>query len=350
MPRTGRPLDVITGTGGTSSSGVPIADLSNCVKKSGEESQTIQGDLNVTGSVTAYAIGEEPEIDIPLASKSTYGQVMVGNGIDVTNGVISVAGGGGGGIDDVNVVGDGNALTNLSVASDGKTLTATKGTTFATSSGLSAHTGDSNIHVTSTNKNEWNTAYLHSHTHSNKSFLDVINQGLSTSSNVTFNNLNANGDVKAYGSVTAYAIGSGGYVDFPIATTTQFGAVKPSTGLTISAGVLKSTIHSVQRMDNSSNPTSTHYSEIKIKSGYRNLSGSIAAGAFASVLLWDCTLSNTLSVTANFCMMNNYVGAALVTNIMQDNGNNCYRIVIYNPTGAAISVDGQRVYYTAMTL
>ena len=122
-----------------------------------------------------------------------------------------VQGGGGGGLANFVISGSGNALTTGNYA-DG-TLTLIRGETFATIAQLNSHAGSATIHLTSTDRANWNAAYtaLHSHInkivldgitaarvtewdtaynqthiHSNKALLDVINQNLSTAGSPTF--------------------------------------------------------------------------------------------------------------------------------------------------------------------
>jgi hypothetical protein len=137
---------------------------------------------------------------------------------------------GGGGLNDFEISGNGNAITDASYDAATGALTLSKGETFATlaqlnshannatlhpqftnktvldgitatlvnnwnaaystiqtvQTSLNSHLNDTTVHITSTERTNWNTAYNQSHTHSNKSLLDVIDQNLSTSGNPTF--------------------------------------------------------------------------------------------------------------------------------------------------------------------
>ena len=75
-------------------------DLSNYVKKTGETSQTIQGNVLATGDLVAYATSEH-DITLPIASNDALGVIKVGSGLTVSDdGTVSVDGeiGGGGGV------------------------------------------------------------------------------------------------------------------------------------------------------------------------------------------------------------------------------------------------------------
>lgn len=90
----------------------------------------------------------------------------------------------GGGLDDVTITGSGNALTNMQYVNN--ILTGIKGETFATYAQFNSHATNSTIHISSSERSNWNSAYSSSHGHNNKSYLDNINQNLSTSSSPTF--------------------------------------------------------------------------------------------------------------------------------------------------------------------
>ena len=61
----------------------------------------------------------------------------------------------------------------------------------ANASDLTTHTSDSTVHITSDERNTWNDAATHNHTHANKSILDSIN-GIDTELSETSNNLVVN--------------------------------------------------------------------------------------------------------------------------------------------------------------
>lgn len=211
--------------GGGSGGGSTSVDLSGYLKLSGEESQTVEGSILATGDLVAYAKDATYTPSWPIATDQLLGMVKIGSGISVTSdGTISSTGGGGGGIASVNVAGTGNAVTTGSVDATGKVLTLTKGTVFATqadltttNTNLTTHINDTVKHITSTERTNWNDANTKKHTHDNKTYLDVINQNLSTTSDVNF------GSVKAVRDVVAYSTGSS--ASFPKATTTLLGCV-----------------------------------------------------------------------------------------------------------------------------
>lgn len=237
---------------GSSSGGGGYVDTSNFVKLTGEESQTVEGSILATGDLIAYAKdGATPQW--PLATDTLVGVISVGDGLSVdSNGRLSATGSGGGGIASVVNEGNGNCISQGSVDSSGKVLTLSKNITATTQADFNSHTGNTTVHITSTERSQWQTAYNNNHTHSNKSvidgitstkvnnwdssynlshshsnksYLDNINQNLSTTSNVNF------GSVKASSDVTAYSTGSGG--SLPICTTAIAGCCIAGNGLSV---------------------------------------------------------------------------------------------------------------------
>ena len=157
-------------------------------------------DFVTTGNVVAYSTGDY-DLASPIASASALGMIKVGENLTITaDGTLNAKAGGG--------------ASNWSELQGKPTTLEGYGITDAAkASDLTSHTGNSDIHVTSANKTNWNTAYNNSHTHSNKttldgisssdisnwdtaynyahshsnkSYLDNINQNLSTSSTPTF--------------------------------------------------------------------------------------------------------------------------------------------------------------------
>ena len=157
-------------------------------------------DFVTTGNVVAYSTGNYDLVS-PIASASALGMIKVGENLTITaDGTLNAKAGGG--------------ASNWSELQGKPTTLEGYGITDAAkASDLTSHTGNSDIHVTSANKTNWNTAYNNSHTHSNKttldgisssdisnwdtaynyahshsnkSYLDNINQNLSTSSTPTF--------------------------------------------------------------------------------------------------------------------------------------------------------------------
>lgn len=306
---------------------------------------------------------------------------------------------------DVNVSGDGNAFTSMTFS--GGILYAYKGETFATYAQLNSHI-NSNIHVSSSDRSNWDSAYSNSHWHSNKSYLDNINQNLSTSSNVQHNRVVSTTDVVAY-----Y---TGSYTNvFPIATTTSVGCIKVGSGLSITAdGTLSSTgggtsgitsvsvtgsgnvitgasvsgtvlnltkglnaqpmltaganitisnnVISASGGSSSNSPIEyfTYYggttsggqsitSGLRIRSGYIDIpTGSLAAGDFGSTTLWDISSSAiacVASVRSN--SSSSFGGRQLVVNTALVD-NQYWRLTWYNPTSSSISLSNVRVYYIAI--
>jgi hypothetical protein len=84
----------------------------------------------------------------------------------------------------------------------------------ALNSALTAHTGNSTIHITSTERTNWNDANSKKHTHSNKALLDLITQ--SNIDVLSKLSLDAQGNVKvdstlwATGGISALGLGDGG--------------------------------------------------------------------------------------------------------------------------------------------
>lgn len=87
---------------------------------------------------------------------------------------------------------------------------------------FNSHTGNTTLHITSTERTNWNTAYNNNHTHSNKSVLDGITStkvgnwdGVVTNWNKAFyfdedNNLRVKLNLIGEGEVSAYGAGTGG--------------------------------------------------------------------------------------------------------------------------------------------
>lgn len=187
--------------------------------------------FHATGDVVAYSV--DGTNYLPIATTSSLGMVKVGANLTIAADGTLNATGGGGITALVPGIATGNAITSMTLSADGKTITYNKEYTFALNSALSAHVNDGTIHVTSTDKSNWNSAYNQAHTHSNKSYLDVINQGLGTGYSPTFNYLYTTNDVRASRDVIAYY--SGGSSTLPIATTTILGMVKAGSGISIAA-------------------------------------------------------------------------------------------------------------------
>ncbi|CDE61281.1 putative uncharacterized protein [Parabacteroides sp. CAG:409] len=171
---------------GGSSVVAPI-DTSNFVKLTGATEQTVSGNLGATGDIIAYQTSTA-DIALPIASSDALGTIKVGEGLSITeDGTVSVTGGSGG---------SGKAEWGYI------TGTLSSQTDLWNELQKKADTGDLNIsnwdsvYTTVTNNSaNWNTAYKNNHTHSNKSYLDSINQSLSRTSNVSFNVINTSGNI-----------------------------------------------------------------------------------------------------------------------------------------------------------
>lgn len=147
--------------------------------------------LTATGDIVAYSTGNYDLVS-PIASASALGMIKVGENLTITaDGTLNAKAGGG--------------ASNWSELQGKPTTLEGYGITDAAkASDLTSHTGNSDIHVTATNKTNWNTAYKNSHTHSNKTTLDNItdtkvsnwntaaNNAHSHSNKTTLDNINQN--------------------------------------------------------------------------------------------------------------------------------------------------------------
>lgn len=169
------------------SSVVASIDTSNFVRLTGATEQIVSGNLGATGDIIAYQTSTA-DIALPIASSDALGTIKVGEGLSITeDGTVSVTGGSGG---------SGKAEWGYI------TGTLSSQTDLWNELQKKADTGDLNIsnwdsvYTTVTNNSaNWNTAYKNNHTHSNKSYLDSINQSLSRTSNVSFNVINTSGNI-----------------------------------------------------------------------------------------------------------------------------------------------------------
>lgn len=185
---------------GSGNSGSANVDLSNYVKLTGETEQTIEGNVLATGDLIAYATGQSTE-NYPIASSTALGCIKVGNNLTISSdGTLSATGGGGSGAWS-DITGKPTTLAGYGIT-DGVTtstfnshtsnttvhLTSTERSHWNTAYDLAhSHSNYSTLDgITSSNISNWNTAYNYAHSHSNKSYLDNINQNLSTSSTPTF--------------------------------------------------------------------------------------------------------------------------------------------------------------------
>ena len=82
--------------------------------------------------------------------------------------------------------------------------------------------------ITDTERTNWNDANSKKHSHSNKGYLDIINQNLATTNDVNFKSVKATGDIIAYSTGTTSE-------KYPIASKTALGCVKVGRGLSVSS-------------------------------------------------------------------------------------------------------------------
>ena len=212
--------------GGNGGNGSTI-DTSNFVWLNGRTSQLISGNVGATGDVIAYQTSEH-DITLPIASDSALGAIKVGSGLTITeDGTLNVTGstGGSGKAEWGYITGTLSGQTDLWNELSKK----------ANSSDLNISNWDNASDFLIENKEEIEGAINNSHTHSNKEYLDAIDQNLSTVSDVLF------GSVKATGDVIAYATGNHD-ISYPIASSGALGCIMVGSGLTITEeGVLSVT-------------------------------------------------------------------------------------------------------------
>lgn len=240
-------------------------------------SKTILGQADII----AYSTGISKEL-FPIASKTAIGCVKIGDNINVSgDGTISVNidGGEAGSVDwdninnkpssftpsththddryyteteintklnsksntdhthsnyasTITITGTGNAVTSISQS--GNTITVTKGATYnnythPTNHPASIITQDATHRfITDTERTNWNDANSKKHSHSNKGYLDIINQNLATTNDVNFKSVKATGDIIAYSTGTTSE-------KYPIASTNALGCVKIGSGISVSS-------------------------------------------------------------------------------------------------------------------
>lgn len=214
-------------SGGNSGNGSTI-DTSNLVWLNGRTSQLISGNVGATGDVIAYQTSEH-DITLPIASNDALGAIKIGSGLTITeDGTLNVTGSTGGGTGKAEW---GYITGTLSGQTDLWTELSKK----ANSEDLNISNWDIASNFFVENKEEIEQAITNSHSHDNKEYLDVIDQNLSTVSDVLFNS------VKATGDVVAYATGNHD-ISYPIASSGALGCIMVGDGLTITEeGVLSVT-------------------------------------------------------------------------------------------------------------
>lgn len=289
-------------------------DTSNFVKLKGQTSQSIEGAVAATGDIIAYQTNPEAgDFQFPIASTDALGTIKVGNGLKINeDGTLSVDGEIGGGITEVNwgdilnkpifanvaTTGSYNDLTNKpTIPTNNNQLT--NGAGYITGINLSMWNGAATSVGNKTIGNSTNGNYIDIvedlritqnctfnktpkvgntnialvtdiHTHSNKSYLDSINQNLSTSSNVQ------HAQVKSTGEVIAYSTGAG--------TQSPFKYWKPSVS---SSGVLSWTNSTSETTPSSVNikgqGVTYQWSGTSLRLGTINSGGSTTWGSYVNL-------------------------------------------------------------------
>lgn len=205
---------------GGGNGGNATIDTSNFVWLNGRTSQLIEGNVGATGDVIAYQTTEH-DITLPIASNDALGTIKIGSGLTITeDGTLNVTGSTGGGTGKAEW---GYITGTLSGQTDLWTELSKK----ANTADLNIENWDSASNFFVENEAKIEGAITNSHTHSNKNYLDAIDQNLSTVSDVLF------GSVKATGDVIAYATGNHD-ISYPIASSGALGCVKIGEGISIS--------------------------------------------------------------------------------------------------------------------
>lgn len=280
-----------SGIGGGGSSNI---DLSGFVRLRGQTSQTIEGAVAATRDIVAYQTNPEAgDFQFPIASVDALGTIKVGSGLKInTDGTLSVDGEIGGGApsshthnwEDINNVPKGNfnqygvvklaSGGGLALYGDLLLLAPANGKQpggVRIGSGINV-TSDGTISVTTGTIGAAPSSHTHSqlHTHSNKSYLDNINQNLSTSSNVQ------HAQVKSTGEVIAYSTGTG--------IQSPFKYWKPSVS---SSGVLSWTNSTSETTPSSVNikgqGVTYQWSGTSLRLGTINSSGSTTWGSYVNL-------------------------------------------------------------------
>ena len=217
-------------SGGNGGNGTSI-DTSNFVWLNGRTDQLISGNVGATGDVIAYQTSEH-DITLPIASTDALGAIKIGSGLTINEeGVLSVTGSTGGGTG-----GTGNGVWGqiTGTLSDQTDLWAEL-SKKANTADLNTENWDIASDFLTENKEEIEETLTNSHSHDNKEYLDVIDQNLSTISDVLF------GSVKATGDIVAYATGNHD-ISYPIASSGALGCIMVGDGLQINEeGVLSVT-------------------------------------------------------------------------------------------------------------
>ena len=133
------------------------------------------GSVKATGDVIAYSTGQSTE-NYPIASSTALGCIKVGANLTITeDGTLNAQAGGGASswneIKDKPTTLSGYGITDAAKATD-----------------LTNHVGNTTVHITATERSNWNDAYSNSHTHSNKTTLDGISSTNVSNWNTAYNN------------------------------------------------------------------------------------------------------------------------------------------------------------------
>ena len=111
-------------------------------------------------------------------------------------------------------------ITNLQSTLDGKSGTGHSHSNYATTTNFNSHSGNTTVHITSTERTNWNNAVTSSHTHNNKTVLDGITASKVSNWDDVYNDfnsvftINSNGDLQVKvnvigeGEISAYGSGS----------------------------------------------------------------------------------------------------------------------------------------------
>ena len=279
---------------------VASIDTSNFVKLTGATEQIVSGNLGATGDIIAYQTSTA-DITLPIASSTALGTIKVGEGLSITeDGTVSVTGGGGSGKAQWGyITGTLSSQTDLWNELQKK----------ANTSDLNISNWDSVYTTVTNNSANWNMAYKNNHTHSNKNYLDYINQSLSTASPVNFLSIEtsdnivsekdiyannkmytqtlqaytsvntkdviASGNVKAQGDVIAYSAGS---------SSTPFKYWKPSVDSNGNLSWSNSTSETTPSTVNIKGQGVTYqWSGTKLSLGTINSSGNVSWGSYVDL-------------------------------------------------------------------
>ncbi len=180
-----------------------------------------------TADVIAYSTGDH-DIVLPIASASALGAIRIGEGLAIgDDGVVTVTSTGS--IGGVNVTGEGNVISSVSLSGDRKTITFLRGVTAITTDNY-ADTLDKRYL-----KLDGNAASATKLQTSRTLWGQSFNGTKNVSGDMTnVGSITASGLIKTASDVVAYA--SGNYdIVLPIASSSALGAVKVGDGLSISS-------------------------------------------------------------------------------------------------------------------